>query len=242
MQDFYDSIVLFAQPLYSLRKQSTVGFEVLARWNGMEDLGASYVLDQIDAICNKESDKSKCYKHFDMAILIKLLEFIKCNHISGFDFNINISKYTLSDSRAVEDMVGVIHSYNVANCITIELNEGSKVYKPEHIYNIGKLHRAGIRVSLDDFNTMNSGISVLSRLNIDEIKFKQLGFGEFTEKDVVLLKAVKSAADGLGLLLIVEGIETSKQLQVVDSLGIDIIQGYKVGRPCSIQNLIKASA
>ncbi|SEO42467.1 putative bifunctional diguanylate cyclase/phosphodiesterase [Aquisalimonas asiatica] len=96
------------------------------------------------------------------------------------------------------------------------------------------LSSAGVRIALDDFGTGYSSLTVLADLPIHRIKIdrrfiQQLGTEPPLQRAII--ESVVAMADGLGVSLVAEGIETDTQEQAVRDHGIRLAQGYRFGRP-----------
>jgi EAL domain-containing protein (putative c-di-GMP-specific phosphodiesterase class I) len=92
----------------------------------------------------------------------------------------------------------------------------------------------GMRVSLDDFGTGYSSLSYLLSFPLDRIKIDRsftMGLG-LQERASVLVEGVSSMSRRLGMTVLIEGVETAKQLRMVEALGtIAEAQGYLFSRP-----------
>jgi EAL domain-containing protein (putative c-di-GMP-specific phosphodiesterase class I) len=96
------------------------------------------------------------------------------------------------------------------------------------------LRAQGMRVSLDDFGTGYSSLSYLLSFPLDRIKIDRsftMGLG-LQERASVLVEGVSSMSRRLGMTVLIEGVETAKQLRMVEALGtIAEAQGYLFSRP-----------
>ena len=111
-----------------------------------------------------------------------------------------------------------------------------------------QLAEIGVKISLDDFGTAYSSLSYLHSFPLHKVKIDQLflrGIGD-DERKVTLLRGITRLSAQLGLRVVVEGVETQEQLELLmaeDS--IDEVQGYLLGRPMpagDIRTLLYATA
>jgi EAL domain-containing protein (putative c-di-GMP-specific phosphodiesterase class I) len=93
---------------------------------------------------------------------------------------------------------------------------------------VEKLHKNGIKCSLDDFGSGFSSFNVLKSVPFDELKLDRcfIQNTDSPEKDEIVLKMVIEMAKSLGITIVQEGVETKAMLDRVMRMGIGIIQGY----------------
>ena len=96
-----------------------------------------------------------------------------------------------------------------------------------------ELHDQGVRIAVDDFGTGFSSMEHLRRFPVDLIKVDR-SFTQTVEhdnRDAAITAHLASLAHALGLQAVAEGIETHGQLELVQELGCDLVQGYLYARP-----------
>jgi diguanylate cyclase (GGDEF)-like protein len=96
-----------------------------------------------------------------------------------------------------------------------------------------QLRARGLRLAVDDFGTGYSSLSRLQAAPVSQLKIDQSFVNEITDSTclVPIIHATVAMADGLGLGVIAEGVETTVQLQYLRSLGCRHAQGYLLARP-----------
>ncbi|HMR33065.1 MAG TPA: EAL domain-containing protein [Geminicoccaceae bacterium] len=107
---------------------------------------------------------------------------------------------------------------------------------------LGRLRRAGVAISLDDFGAGHSGIGYLRELPLDQLKIDRSLVGELGDGqgERSLAGAVAAMGRLFGLQVLAEGVETSAQLAEVRRLGCDAAQGYLIARPMPAAALVEA--
>jgi diguanylate cyclase (GGDEF)-like protein len=118
--------------------------------------------------------------------------------------------------------------------LEIELTESVVMSDPEESAAVlEQLSRMGVLVSVDDFGTGYSSMSYLQRFPIDKLKIDQGFIKELMTRpdDESIVKAIISLAHGLRLKVVAEGVETSEQLTLLQSLGCDQYQGFLFSPP-----------
>jgi len=149
----------------------------------------------------------------------------------------NLSARELQHPDLVKEVEGALRDSGLdPRSLTLEITERAVVADEEHnIDAMRRLGALGIRFALDDFGTGYSALSYLRRLPVGLLKLDRSfmeRLGEDTEAEV-LLRGVINIASGLGLYVLAEGVETPDQLERVESLGCDLVQGYYFSKPLS---------
>jgi EAL domain-containing protein (putative c-di-GMP-specific phosphodiesterase class I)/GGDEF domain-containing protein len=102
------------------------------------------------------------------------------------------------------------------------------------------LHERGVRISLDDFGTGFTSLSVLPFLPLDELKVDQrfVRLAPISGPDEAIVRSVSELAHRLQLTAVAEGVENEEIRELMTSFGIDILQGYQISRPLAESALL----
>jgi sensor c-di-GMP phosphodiesterase-like protein len=153
----------------------------------------------------------------------------------NFKISLNITTEDLRDRRTFDLLEQCMSAAGLAPaCIGLELTERSTADQAAAIQAISELRAAGHGVYIDDFGTGYSSLSYLHRLAVDVIKIDQsftqtVGTGAVTASVVPL---ILNMAYQLGLMVVVEGIETREQAEYFRKAGAGILgQGWLFGQP-----------
>ena len=150
--------------------------------------------------------------------------------------SVNVSARQLHDpSFAAHVMATLAETALPPSWLTLEITETVAVHT-QSIHVLHELHDAGVRVSLDDFGTGQSSLSLLQSCPADEIKLDR----SFTRTAVSagrrsVAVAVIEMAHALGLDVVAEGVETAEQADHLARLGYRHLQGFYYARPGSAQ-------
>jgi EAL domain-containing protein (putative c-di-GMP-specific phosphodiesterase class I) len=124
--------------------------------------------------------------------------------------------------------------------LIVEITEGVLVKVEMSVKeNLPLLRKAGIQVALDDFGTGYSSLAYLKTFDIDYLKIDQSfvrNMGADTD-DQALCEGIIVMAHKLGLKVIAEGVETEKQLSILESFGCDNAQGWLYSKAVTAENL-----
>jgi EAL domain-containing protein (putative c-di-GMP-specific phosphodiesterase class I) len=97
-----------------------------------------------------------------------------------------------------------------------------------------------VRIVLDDFGTGYSSLSWLKQRSFGEIKIDHSFVSGLPTNagDHAIVVAVIGMARAFGCIVTAEGVETDEQLTALQSLGCDQAQGYLLGQPLPVDELI----
>ena len=135
----------------------------------------------------------------------------------------------------VDTVLGVLSETRLSgNLLDLELTESIVMRDIDSaIQKMAQLREHGIRISVDDFGTGYSSLGYLPRLPIDILKIDRCFVAQIGENDaaVPLIHGMISLAHSIGKRVIVEGVETTAQLEILRNLNCDEVQGFLLGRP-----------
>lgn len=96
-----------------------------------------------------------------------------------------------------------------------------------------ELHGLGVQLSIDDFGTGHSSLARLRTLPFAELKIDRSFISEISDDGDCgpIVTAIIAMARALGLSVVAEGVETPVQLEALQRLGCDTVQGFLIGRP-----------
>ena len=98
------------------------------------------------------------------------------------------------------------------------------------------LHDLGCKLALDDFGTGYGGFTYLKHLPVDYLKI-DIEFVRDLPRDAAsqhVVQAVVQLAAGLGKQTVAEGVEDDETLALLEGYGVDLAQGFGIGRPRSL--------
>lgn len=155
-------------------------------------------------------------------------------------FYLNLAPNQLLEPDLAERLLAQLQARSLPpGQLTLELTEHS-ILEPNAAVsaNLEALRRAGLRLALDDFGTGYSSLVLLKNLRPDVVKIDK-SFVQAIRQDpdaLHIITLIAALAPRLDLELIAEGIEDPAVLQELQTLGIQLFQGYAVGRPSPLQD------
>ncbi len=122
----------------------------------------------------------------------------------------------------------------VTSRLVVELTEHERVDDlPQLQRAIAAIRAHGVELALDDFGDGRSSLRLWAELKPDYVKIDKYFSKDIAThpEKVQTITALKRIADTFGTLMVAEGIETPQELRVLRDLGIELGQGYLLGRP-----------
>jgi diguanylate cyclase (GGDEF)-like protein len=225
------------QPIISLASGRLAGLESLLRWQHPE-LGSVAPADFIPVAV----DSGLIGPIGDWVLEKACAQFRELQQQMGENapnfIAVNISRRQLTDPGLPAKISSALMASGIdPQCLHLEITESELVTDlnaaKETLWEIKQL---GVALSVDDFGTGYSSLASLYDFPIDVLKLdRSFIAADLTSERGRALMAVTHAvlqlARNIGVRVIAEGVETSQQLAVLQSLRCDMAQGYFLGRP-----------
>src|SRR3981081_1168930 len=237
----HEEFELFYQPLVNLKSGRITTCEALLRWNHP----VRGTVSPIDIIPVAE----------DMGLIVDLgrwilrkacMECMKWPEGVGVAVNFSPQQFhqrdVLSEVRYALEVSGL-----PAHRLEIEITESSLLRNTQVTHDVlSRLRTIGVRISLDDFGTGYSSLSYLHNFPLQKVKIDRSFLeGIDTDRPLTLLRGVARLSADLGMSVVVEGIETNEQLELISADGtVTEAQGYLFSRPvpaARVRQLLNAS-
>ena len=125
-----------------------------------------------------------------------------------------------------------------ADKLVFELTESMLISDMEvAIQTMEALRKLGIRFSIDDFGTGYSSLAYLQRLPLDELKIDRSFVHDLPDNasSLAIVKTIVALARTLGLRVVAEGVEETRQLDTLINNGCTSFQGFMFYRPVPIE-------
>ncbi|MCK0508560.1 EAL domain-containing protein [Aromatoleum anaerobium] len=147
---------------------------------------------------------------------------------------VNFSADQLQDSGIADKVATALNRFGLpADDLVVEITE-SVWLDPQSaaIDNLHRLKRLGVRLAIDDFGTGYASLSYLKHLPVDILKVDRSFVTDLANVgvDAAIVRGIVSIAHKLDLEVIVEGVETETQCELLRDMGCDLVQGHLLGR------------
>lgn len=226
---------VFLQPKVDLARKQLVGSEALIRYHSKE-LGIVTPDKFIDML-----EKNNFIRYVDLFVfeeVCKVLEKWKKKGAKLLPISLNFSRLTLLESDILSSVRKIVSKYDVSRRnIEIEITESFANMGKSILYQVTHdLYEENFSISLDDFGTKYTNLSILADIDFDTLKLdKSLISTLEKQKSIqIILKNIIDMCEDLNIKVIAEGIETKAQEEALRQLDCRLGQGYLYGRPMPI--------
>ena len=227
--------ILHYQPKVDAISFQLVGAEALLRFETFE----GQVLPPTFLPVLYEQGLSKFVDRKVVNLIFSQVQKWQSQNLSVPPISINFDKDFLLDRQAVDDFIIRAKEHDIY--FYIEITEHTYAVELKALAAvIEQLRAAGHYISIDDFGAGYSSLTTLLNLNANEIKLDRklvVPPEKENRRGLILLAASVELCHDLGFSVVAEGIENASQVYRAQRCGVDILQGYHLGRPMSADDI-----
>lgn len=228
--------VVFLQPKINIHTGEINGAEALVRKkgeNGELILPAKFIM-------RYETEGNIRYVDFFVfnTVCSVLHEWQEQGH-KPIKIAVNFSRVTLTEHDVIENLLKICEKHHVSpRMITIEVTESISIMEYDELRDLTEqMEKSGFSISLDDFGSKYSNLSILTYTNFNEVKLDKSLIDNMVsnrKSRIIIDHTIKMCRDFDCIHSVAEGIETLEQLEVLKSLNCNIGQGYYYDKPMPI--------
>jgi EAL domain-containing protein (putative c-di-GMP-specific phosphodiesterase class I) len=163
-----------------------------------------------------------------------------------FNVAVNLSARLLADRNFTLRLSALLARHGLeARNLTLELTETAAIIgSGEAVDMLARLRELGVNIAIDDYGTGLSTLDYLKKVPAGEIKIDQSFVKAMCDNrsDRLMVQSTIALAHSLGRKVVAEGVEQREVLEALTEMGCDIAQGYVIGRPMSLESLVKRIA
>lgn len=222
----------YYQPVVDAQTGEIVSAEALIRWKhperGLIPPGQFIPIFEKEGLITKlDGFMVNRVLNFNMKRLEKGEKVVPCA--------VNLSRVDFYDTRLMEIIRHEIGKQeNIQNMLKLEVTESAySVLETDAISFLEEMKKLGLSLMLDDFGSGMSSLSTLESFEFDIIKL-DMGFimqiGKNAKSEAIIKHTIGLAHD-VGARVVAEGVEKKEQLEFLQSVGCDMIQGYYFYKP-----------
>ncbi len=220
------------QPIIDLRTQKTMGAEALVRWQG---IGQNTIAPADFIPIAQEAGLMTSIDDWVLQTACTIAQRGLLKQHPDFRLSVNISRQQLSQVDMIDRWLDIFSDTGFpTHSLTVEINE-SDLMNPTQtlIEHLQFLKSIDIRLSIDDFGSTDSTSSYIQQVPIDEIKIDcaLLKTTENSKGSDCLSNDLIKAAQQYNTRVIIKGIETAQQYQLLHNHAPLCAQGFFFGQP-----------
>lgn len=227
------------QPIIDIVEESVAGFEALARWTHPEF--GPIPPDTFIAIaedCGLINELSELILH----TTCKDYPALSSLAVENFRISVNFSASQFYNPLLVTTFTDILKKSSIRpEAFEIEVTESLFIKNLENTKQLLDQFRAmGVSIALDDFGKGYSALAYLNQFNIDRIKLDRSFVSHIGENlsSKRIVEGIVNLANSLNLNVTGEGVETQEQWDYLSSVGCHKAQGYFMGKPKPLSQLI----
>lgn len=230
---------LYYQPIVDLRTGHVARLEALVRWDHPQR--GLLPPDRFLRI----AEANGLIADLDNRVLRDACRDLGALRLEGLEdlvISINCSGVNLARDELVNEFQQALREHNVGRGrLELEITENALMNNVgKTIVLLKQIRSLGVSLSIDDFGTGYSSLAYLKRLPLDTLKIDRSFIVDIprSPQDIELVHAIVVMAHTLRLNVVIEGVETAEQLELLSQLGSDYVQGYLFGKPQPLATLL----
>lgn len=228
---------VFFQPKFNFKTGEVIGAEALIRWNHKTKglLLPNHFVPLFE--------RNGFIQKIDMLVFERVCEFLDRWNKSGpngtcphpITISCNLSRAQLYNPDVAKKYTTIASKYQIKpSKIEIELTESLMMENKDRLLRaMNDIKNAGFEISVDDFGSGFSSLSLLKDLPANVIKLDKefLNTSDNNSKEHIIINSIIDMAKRLDLTTVAEGVEDQQQSELLKSMGCDIVQGYYYAKP-----------
>ncbi len=230
------------QPVGDLRTGGIYGVEALARWTS-PTLGVVQPARFVQL-----AEQTGNVVALDRAVLRSALygALELTDPVSGqpLMLNVNLSPQHLNNDDVIVDVAEALRTTGFPpRRLTLEITETDIMRDTVRgMQRLVMLKELGIKIALDDFGTGHSSMAYLRQFPVDTLKIDRAFISNVATKPLDpkashLVSAMIDLGHALGMQVLAEGVEHLAELTALSRMGLDLVQGFWLGRPAPLEAL-----
>lgn len=233
-----DEFEVHYQPIVHMVTGAIVGSEALVRWRHPQR--GLVAPAEFLAACQELGLMETMGERVLLTACQQAHQWQSIDPAKAFSLAVNVSAQEVFSPDLIGRVERTLETTGLpARLLVLEITEdiimADKVLARQRIQ---ELHKLGVRVALDDFGTGYSSLAYLREFPVDILKIDRsfvMPLGS-DDRASALFRSILAIAEALSLDVIVEGVETPAQAELVVELGCEVAQGFYYGRPQSAED------
>ena len=231
---------VYLQPKWDIINDKLYGAEALVRW--IKDDGTMVYPDMFIPVFENNGFIEQLDFYMLECVCAELRRLLDEGK-EIFPISVNQSRRLWDNPEYVANVDRIIRKYDIpSHYIDLEVTETVFFGEKDKMLSIiAQLKQKEVLLSMDDFGSGYSSLNLLKDVPFDILKIDREFFSEsITSKSSTwILKKIIEMAEGLGIHVLCEGVETAEQVQLLKDIGCQYVQGYYYSRPIPLNDFIE---
>ena len=227
-----DELRLHYQPIFNISDQRPVGVEALMRW---EDPERGLIPPDDFIPLAEETGLIVPFGEWVLEHACAQMREWEDQGLGQLRLAVNVSSRQFEHNQLLYTVASALRNAGLdPQRLELEITERMFLNLTDKVADVfDKLKSEGVELSIDDFGTGYSSLSYLKQLPIDTLKIDRSFVRNIPEDkdDAQIASTIITMAQGLGLDVVAEGIETEQQLKFLAAHGCGRGQGFYIARP-----------
>jgi diguanylate cyclase (GGDEF)-like protein len=224
---------------YSYARERSVGAEILARWRHPE---YGEVSPELFIPLAEQSGMIEALTIKALIDAAKMFAAFEKEGIADFSLSVNISPKFLMSSHFIETTRFLLENYDLSGkALNFEVTEEILIRNMANLkQRLEVIREMGIRIEVDDYGTGYTSLNYLANLPIDRLKVDRSFVCDIDKerKRRALLKAIVDMSHAMDIDVVVEGVETRQEDEVIRTFEAMTVQGYYYCKTLSFDDLL----
>lgn len=239
-----DQFHLVYQPIVSLKDGQLHGVEALVRWN--HPVRGLLAPDKFIPVAEETHLILPLSNWILDTACLEFKELKRHDACKSLQYvSVNLSRVQLTDRGLVSGILRTLDRHGIRpDQLQMEITESEIMHNASVAADLLTVLKAeGIRLAMDDFGTGQSSLAYLHEYPFDLIKIDQAFVSHLSEGNrtfAALLHCIVQLVANLGMQCVAEGVQTSDQLALLQSIDCEYGQGYHLGKPGPVEAILRA--
>ncbi|MFS3135160.1 EAL domain-containing protein [Gluconacetobacter sacchari] len=229
---------LVYQPQVSPRTGAIHGVEALARWH---DSARGEIPPVRFIPLAEESGLIQALGEWALRLACRQMARWMADDVGIPSVSVNLSARHFREPGLPSMIAGILRETGIpASRLMVEMTESTMIADLDSAIAAARAIRAlGVGLSMDDFGTGFSTLANLVNLPLSEVKIDRsfVDGMDRVEESRLIVNAVVGIGRHLGMSIVAEGVETARQLEILDEVGCPAVQGFLISHPLEAEQL-----
>jgi len=235
-----NEILLYYQPIISLKTGKVVALEALARWQHPQK-GLLQPKDFIPLA--EDCDLILPLSRYILKAACRQYKAWQASEFPKFRIAVNVSAKSFAEEEFISQLGAFLEEFSCQpDALEIEITESLAMGNLElSEFHLRELKKMGVKITIDDFGTGYSSFNYLKRFPFHNLKIDRSFIRHCitNEHDAGITRAIISMAHSMSIKVVAEGVETDQQLNFLSGLGCDAAQGFFIAKPMKAEEVGK---